>query len=85
MKEVTIVKIHNPEDYFPFCRAYGILMHSMTETAVINIDSNMGGMTINIKHGDYHVIPSDMWELLDGKVIIPYYGGYIETSLKIWT
>ena len=83
MNEIKIVEIHNPEKYNKFCKKYGILVQSMQETAVINMDSNMGGMAINIKHGDYHVVPAYMWEVYDGEAIIPCCGGYIKTGLRI--
>lgn len=83
MKDITIVRIDNPENY-THVREYGILQQLMQETAVINFDSNMGGMCTNIKHSDYHVVPSYMWEVYDGEAIIPCCGGYIRTGLKIW-
>lgn len=84
MNGITIVEIHNPEKHHPYCNKYGILVRSMQETAVINMDSNMGGMAINVKHGDYHVVPAYMWELLGNEVIIPCCGGHISTGLKVW-
>jgi len=82
--EITIVEIHNPERYKPFCKGYGILVKSMDETAVINMESNLSGLDINIPHGDYHVVPKYMWEVLDNEVVIPCCGGHIPTGLKIW-
>lgn len=83
MKDIVIVEIDNPEKY-THVRNYGILQQSMEETAVICFDSNMGGMCTNIKHGDYHIIPRYMWEVIDGEAIIPCCGGYIKTGLRIW-
>ena len=84
MSNLTIVKIRHPEKYKCLRQNYGILVKSMEDTAIINFDSNMGGMCINIAHGDYGVVSPDYWDILNGEVIITGYGGYIRTGLKIW-
>ena len=83
MAEVTIVEIINPKRY-NLHQSYGILVQQMNETSVVNFDSNMGGMCINIKNSDYRIVPPYMWEVFEGKAIIPCCGGYINTGLKIW-
>ena len=84
MRNLTIVKIRHPEKYKNLHQNYGILVKSMEDTAIINFDSNMGGMCINIAHEDYGVVSPDYWDVLDREVIITGYGGYIKTGLKIW-
>ena len=58
-------------------------MKLLPETAVVNMDSDSTGICVNISHGDYHIVPPYMWDVLDGEVILPRYGGYISTKLKI--
>ena len=88
MENLTIVKIRNPQNYEMLKNkkvVYGILISSMENTAVINFDSNKGGLAINISHSDYGVVSPDYWDILDGEVIITCYGGYIPTGLKVWS
>lgn len=82
--KVTIVKILNSEKYKPFSKSYGILYDILEETAVINWDSNRGGMATNVSHTDYSILPEYLWNVVDGEVVIPRCGGYIRTGLKIW-
>ena len=84
MSNLTIVKIRHPEKYKFLRQNYGILVKSMEDTAIINFDSNMGGMAINIAHEDYGVVSPDYWDVLNGEVIITGCGGYIKTGLKVW-
>lgn len=84
MENITVVKIRCPEKYKLLHQTYGLLVQSMEETAVINFDSNKGGMAINIAHGDYGVVSPDYWDIYNGQVVITCYGGYIPTGLKIW-
>lgn len=84
MENITIVKILNPERYKSLNQIYGILVCPMEETAVINFDSNKGGLCINVAHGDYGVISPCYWDVIDGKVVVRACGGYIHTGLKIW-
>lgn len=81
MENITIVKIREPEKYGLSHQIYGILVQSMDETAVVNFNSNRGGMTINIAHGDYDIISPDCWATCNGQVII---NGVYVTGLKIW-
>ena len=84
-----IVKITNLEDYKNIKKKYGILMQSMTETAIINFDSNMGGLAVNVKHGDYSILPSNMYKVENGKVFVYDYDhvphGFIDAGLTIWS
>jgi len=82
-----IVRINNMENYTSVNKKYGILVRSMKETAIINFDSNMGGIAVNIAHGDYSILPSDMYEIRDGKVFVYDYEehGYIDAGLMIWS
>ena len=84
MKEITIVKISNPEKYKPYGQTYGILEDILDQTAIINWCSNMGGVCTNVAHEDYSIVPAYRWDVVDGEVIIPCYGGYIRTGLKVW-
>lgn len=83
MEKVMIVKIRNPEKY-RLHQTYGILQQVMGETAVINLDSNKGGMAVNIAHGDYVVMPSDYWAVFQGQVCITGYGDCFPTGLTVW-
>ena len=85
MENLTIVKIRHPEKYKSLHQTYGILVQSMENTAVINFDSNKGGMCVNIAHEDYGVVSPNYWDILYGEVIIECSGGYIPTGLKIWS
>ena len=84
MKNIVIVKIDNPEKYM-YVKNYGILQQTMEETAVINFHSNMGGICTNISHGDYHIVPRYLWEVIDGEVVILCRDEYINNGLKIWS
>lgn len=84
MENLTIVKIRHPEKYKSLHQTYGILIQAMENTAVVNFDSNKGGMAINIAHEDYGIVSPNYWDILDGEVIIECSGGYIPTGLKIW-
>ena len=64
-------------------------MRMMTETAIINFNSNMGGIAVNVKHGDYVILSSDRYIIdKDGKVFVYDYDvkphGYVDAGLKIW-
>lgn len=80
---ITIVKIKNPEIYG--CERYGILQQKMEETSIINFDSNMGGLCVNIKNEDFYNISSYMWSVIRGRVIIHCNDGtnYL-TNLRLW-
>lgn len=60
------------------------LQQVMGETAVINLNSNRGGIAVNIVHGDYVVLPSDYWDIFQGEVLITGYERCFPTGLKIW-
>ena len=86
---VKIVKIRNIEKYKNVKKKYGILMHSMVETAIINFDSNMGGEAVNVAHGDYFILPSNAYKIKNGKVFVYDYGnhshGFMDVGLTVWS
>lgn len=84
MKNITIVKIRNPEKYRLSNQVYGILEYPMRDTAVVNFSGNYGGLCINIAHEDYGIVSPNYWDVYDGMVVITCSGGYIPTGLKIW-
>lgn len=84
MDKVIIVKIFNTEKYNPYVKQYGILQDVLGETAVINFDSNRGGMCTNVSHGDYKILPDYLWNIIDGEVIVLCGDVHICTGLKIW-
>lgn len=84
MKDITIVRIKNLEQYAPYAKKYGILQQVLPMTAVVNFDSNMGGVCINIAHEDYALVPTYAWELINGEVVISGFCGGTHTGLKIW-
>jgi hypothetical protein len=88
MENLTLVKIRNPQNYQMLKNkgtVYGILVSSREHSAIINFDSNMGGLAINISHCDYGVVSPNYWDILDGEIVITCCGGYIPTGLKVWT
>lgn len=85
MSNITIVRLKHPEKYKTYDKSYGILQQRMAEISVINLNSNMGGITINVANSDFTVVPPYMWETLPNcEVIIPCCGGYIPTGLVIY-
>ena len=81
MKE-TIVRIKNPEMYK--VKEYGILQQKMNETSVINFNSNMCGLCVNIVHSDYEIISPQNCKLVNGKIIVYRNGVEINTGLELW-
>lgn len=84
MSNIMVVQVYNPEKYKPFGQTYGLLIQSMDETAVINWNSNMGGICTNVSHGDYGIVSPDRWDIYNNEVVIICCGGYIRTGLKVW-
>lgn len=84
MNKVTIVKIFDSEKYKPYGKIYGILQDKLEKTAIINWNSNVGGICTNVDHKDYSILPDYLWDIIDGEVVLPCCGGYIRTGLKIW-
>ena len=83
-----IVRINRMERYGSFVKKYGVLIRSMNETAVVNFDSNMDGIAINIAHEDYSVVSPSMYKVEGGRVFVYEYGekshGYVDTGLMLW-
>lgn len=86
MDKIVIIEILDIEKYKynPFVKKYGILQDTLYETAVINWESNRGGICTNISHKDYKILPDFMWDIVNGEVIVLCCDVHICTGLKIW-
>lgn len=79
---VTIVRIHNAHKY-QYAKSYGVLQHVLDNTVIINWDGTIGGMTTNVAHGDYSIVPTNRWEVIGGEVHIVDPEGYYDTGLRV--
>lgn len=85
MDNIKVVKIRNPENYNSWVKEYGILIDSMPNSAMINFDSNKGGICVTIAHEDYYILHPCEWNISKtGRVIV--HGSFEDylTDLIIW-
>lgn len=69
--KITIVEITRPGNYrSPGVKRFGVLLKRMTDTAIVNFHNNIGGLCVNIAHGDYRVVPVTDWVIVGGEVVV---------------
>ena len=82
---ILVVKIHNPKKYPPFAKEHGIIIDLLPCTAVVNWNGNGTVICTNIAHGDYHILPRDMYEVIHGEVYVKTrMCTYEPTGLKVY-
>lgn len=88
MGNIIVVKIKNKNKYKNLKDVendYGMIRKSMTDTAVIGFESNIGGLCVNIAHDDYDIINPGNLIVNDGKIFIIKAGsGVVDTGLKVF-
>ncbi len=81
---LAIVKIVEPGKYSKGCKKFGILRRMMPNTAIISMESDVGGLAINIQHGDYQILPPAYCGKVGTKVFVYDNGKCVDTGLNLY-